>query len=86
VQAVEGISVLVFSIKGKYTAISSRSGTIIPAVHAGMEIYSTELGTLIRTADELGPDKVLLSFYNLKGQLLFSKEVPTLAYERQECD
>jgi hypothetical protein len=82
----EGISVIVFSIQGKYTAISSRSGTIIPATHSGMDIYPTDLGTLIRTDDELGSDKMLLSFYNIRGQLMFSKEVPLSAYERMECE
>jgi hypothetical protein len=82
----EGISVIVFSIQGKFTAISSRSGTIIPAAHSGMEIYPTDLGTLIRTDDELGSDKMLLSFYNIRGQLMFSKEVPLSAYERMECE
>lgn len=82
----EGISVIVFSIQGKFTAISSRSGTIIPATHSGMDIYPTDLGTLIRTDDELGSDKMLLSFFNIRGQLMFSKEVPLSAYERMECE
>jgi hypothetical protein len=82
----EGISVIVFSIQGKFTAISSRSGTIIPATHSGMEIYPTDLGTLIRTDDEIGSDKMLLSFYNIRGQLMFSKEVPLAAYDKMECE
>jgi hypothetical protein len=82
----EGISVIVFSIQGKFTAISSRSGTIIPATHSGMEIYPTDLGTLIRTDDEIGSDKMLLSFYNIRGQLMFSKEVPLSAYDKMECE
>ncbi len=82
----EGISVIVFSIQGKFTAISSRSGTIIPATHSGMEIYPTDLGTLIRTDDEIGSDKMLLSFYNVRGQLMFSKEVPLSAYDKMECE
>jgi len=69
------IEIMTFNLRGKYMAISSNSGTIIPSRHQALSILKGTNQEFILGIDVRDNGTQIVTAYNLKGTVLYSKEL-----------